>query len=430
MAFAAVFLACQTVMSVKPETAGKGALTAFAAFPALAAEKEKLPEKFDLRDRGMIPPVSDQGDQGTCWAFASVTALNTSMPVSLRTALSADHMTNKNSFGRTAADGGDYSIASAYLLAWQGPVAERDDPYGDGVSPDGLEPVCHVQTIKILKEKDYEAVKRAVYENGAVQSSMYLPADSRRDEVSYFYNGSREANHDVIIVGWDDHYSRENFKNQPSSDGAFLCLNSWGESFGDGGYFYVSYEDTRIGRNNVSYAVVEGTDNYDRIYQTDLCGWTGQLGYGSGKAWCSNIYRASGEEEVWAAGFYATTPGTKYRIYVLPLPEDETPAEALSGLSERGTAAASGQLNEAGFYTVVFEEGIPVSAGSRFAVAAMIDSPGASQPVAIEYRNDGRLSHIDIGDGEGYISYDGGQWESAEEKSSGNVCLKAYTRMR
>ena len=35
--------------------------------------------------------------------------------------------------------------------------------------------MCHVQTGKLLGEKDYDAIKRAVYETGGVQSSLYLP---------------------------------------------------------------------------------------------------------------------------------------------------------------------------------------------------------------------------------------------------------------
>lgn len=396
-----------------------------------AAWQRELPSRFDLRDKGVILSVPDQGTQGTCWAFASVTALTTSMPQSIRGALSADHMTNKNSFGLAPEDGGDYSMSSAYLLAWQGPVAEEDDPYGDGSSPDGLEPVCHVQTIKILGEKDYEAVKRAVYETGAVQSSLYLPPEGSRESSAFLYEGGMEANHDVVIVGWDDEYPKENFENPPSGDGAFLCMNSWGESFGDGGYFYVSYEDSQIGRHNVSYAGVEPADNYSRIYQTDLCGWTGQMGYGSSRAWFANVYTAAADEIIKAAGFYATKPNTDYRIYVLPLPDEETPGETLGRLSQetlKDSPSAEGSVTEAGFYTVSWEQDIPVKAGSRFIIAAEINSPEAEQPVAVEYKNDGRLSNIDISDGEGYISYDGVRWERAEEKGACNVCLKAYSR--
>ena len=102
-----------------------------------------------------------------------------------------------------------------------------------------------------------------------------------------------------MIVGWDDNYPKENFNEQPQGDGAFLCVNSWGEEFGQKGYFYVSYYDSNIGRSNISYTKVEENNNYQNIYQTDLCGWVGQMGYGEENAWFSNIYEARGKEDVY-----------------------------------------------------------------------------------------------------------------------------------
>lgn len=108
-------------------------------------------------------------------------------------------MSLHNSFSLDQEDGGEYTMSMAYLLAWQGPVPESLDPYGDGVSPEGLEPEVHVQEIRILPSGDHEAIKKAVFFYGGVQSSLYTSitgSDSRSDYYkeetsSYCYRGRR-----------------------------------------------------------------------------------------------------------------------------------------------------------------------------------------------------------------------------------------------
>lgn len=110
----------------------------------------------------------------------------------------------------------------------------------------------------------------------------------------------------MAIIGWDDSYAKENFPGDLEGDGAFICQNSWGKDFGDNGVFYVSYYDTNVGIHNLVYTGVEDTDNYDTIYQSDLCGWVGQLGYNRDTIYGANVYIAENNENLEAAGFYAT----------------------------------------------------------------------------------------------------------------------------
>ena len=403
-----------------------------AAWVPFSWGKEPLPESYDSRLFGRAPQVRDQGSFGTCWAFASLAALESSLLPQEEAEFSVDHMSLQNSFNLSQDQGGEYSMSMAYLLAWQGPVLESEDPYGDGLSPEGLSTCKHVQEIQILPSKDYEAIKRAVYEKGGVQSSLYtdltqLGQESRfynADTNAYCYSGPEKANHDSVIVGWDDHFPKENFREMPEGDGAFLCMNSRGREFGDQGYFYVSYYDSNIGVSNISYTGIWPFDHYDQIYQTDLCGWMGQIGYGQETVWFANVYQAQSEEKLEAAGFYATMEDTSYEIYVA----DRLEGEGSKGLSE-ASLAASGQLRYSGFYTVPLEEGIQLTAGERFAVIVRITTPGAVHPAAIEYDGGSGVAHVDLSDGEGYLSSDGQSWERVEETMNCNLCLKAYTSL-
>ncbi|MCD8371374.1 MAG: lectin like domain-containing protein [Clostridiales bacterium] len=395
----------------------------------------RLPERYDAREDGRTSPVKNQGDLGTCWAFASLLALESSLLPDEAFDFSEDHMSQNPYFALRQDEGGDYTMSMAYLLAWQGPVLEEEDPYGDGVSPEGLCAVKHVQEIQILPEKDREAIRQAVYTVGGVQSSLYTTMRNdassseyyNRESRAYCCTEDRDPNHDVVIVGWDDAFPKESFPVEVPGDGAFLCENSWGTQFGEDGFFYVSYYDENLGKNNILYSVVEDADNYDRIYQSDRCGWIGQLGYGDETAWAVNVYETEAQDEcLEAVGFYATDRDTDYELYVVTnVPEDPS---ADNGACFTGRLpVASGHLQYSGYYTVRLEEAVSLAAGTRFGVMMRLTTPGVIHPIAIEYDAGDGKSRIDLGDGESYISPDGDQWENTETNQACNLCLKAYT---
>ena len=79
----------------------------------------------------------------------------------------------------------------------------------------------------------------------------------------------------------------------------------------------MSYYDTNIGTHNVAYTRVDDVHNYDHIYQSDLCGWVGKLGYDSDQIYGANVFEAKGSETLSAASFYATGANTQYEVYVV-----------------------------------------------------------------------------------------------------------------
>ncbi len=389
-----------------------------------------LPSAYNYIEENRMPTLRNQGDTNSCWAFAALSALESSMDEDAEGPYSADHLIHRNPFEKHFEDGGSYVVTMAYLLAWKGPVAEIDDPF-DGESPENLNEIVHVQEIRQSEPKDYEAIKRFVYLYGGVESALYVDFQDALTESSYYnrehnsycYPGEAISNHDVLIVGWDDNYPAENFVGDVTRDGAFLCLNSWGEAFGNAGTFYVSYEDVNIGGYGVTYSRIDGSDNYDKIYQSDLCGYTAQIGYQQDSAWFANVYTAEEALQVRAAGFYATGANSEYEIYVIPRFRDEN-----SFVFKRLIAA--GELEDAGFYTIDFSEPVNVEAENDFAVVVKITTENAEYPVAIECPVEGLSENADISDGRGYLSLQGNRWEHVEATKEYNICLKAYADLQ
>ena len=395
-----------------------------------SGETNILPVSYDLRTKGRAPVVKNQGSRGTCWAFSALTALESSLLPEESDTFSTDHMSMQNSFSTLGDEGGQYTMSMAYLMSWQGPVPEAEDPY-DGVAVEGLSAIKHVQEAQIIESKNLTKIKEAVFKYGGVQTAIYSTLRNP-DSQSTFYNsatnsycylGQEKPNHDVVIIGWDDNYSKDNFSVGLEGDGAFICQNSWGSGFGDNGVFYISYYDTNIGVHNVVYTNIENVDNYDHIYQADLCGWVGQLGYNKDSAYGANVYTAESNQTVDAAGFYATGKNTEYEVYVVP---QFTGADSL----DSGQKVADGKFENAGYYTIRFSNGIDVTGGEKFAVVIKILTPDSVHPLAIEYAADESTQDVDLSDGEGYISPQGTSWEHVEESQKCNLCIKAYTKER
>lgn len=397
---------------------------------AMVGAENSLPDAYDMRDYGRVSPVRDQGRYGTCWAFASLGALETTLLPMESQIFSTDHMSICNSYNLDVNKGGEHTMSIAYLAAWQGPVYEVDDPYGDGMSNPNLEPVLHLEEALVINDRDFEIIKSAIFRYGAIETSLYSQmeyVDSvsqyySEDNSAYYYNGEEAPNHDVVVVGWDDNYPKENFTHQPEGDGAFICKNSWGEEFGEDGYFYVSYYDANICNKAVVYTRIGSADNYDKIYQADLLGWIGHLGFGKEDAYFANVYTAGENEELAAVSFYATDKDTEFEVYLV---------QEFDGIDafQRREFLVAGNTKYAGYYTVPLPDPVRLTDNAKYAVVVKIRTPGAVHPIAIEYDVDERTANFDITDGEGYISLYGELWHNAEETQNCNVCLKAFTNI-
>ena len=164
-----------------------------------------------------------------------------------------------------------------HIILLQFPVNESEDPYNPSsiLSPI-LNSIIHVQNIVYLNRTSYtgnDEIKKALMEYGAVATSIYWSSSNLKGK-NYYYSGGATSNHAVVIVGWDDTYSRNNFKTTPEGDGAWIIKNSWGTSGGDKGFYYVSYYDTRCAPVDKPYStytfVLNDTIKFDKNYQYDV----------------------------------------------------------------------------------------------------------------------------------------------------------------
>jgi C1A family cysteine protease len=390
-----------------------------------------LPGRFDLRTLGRVTAVKNQGQCGSCWAFSTFASLESGLLGSESWDFSENNLRNSHGYDLLSCQGGNSMMATAYLARWSGALAESSDPYStvsksaSSVTSPNTGAVKHVQEVLFIPDRssasDNENIKRALTEKGAIYSTIRWEESSYRSSTaSYYYSGSSPANHAITIVGWDDSYDRNRFATKPQGNGAFIVKNSWGSSWGENGYFYVSYYDTWIGRDNAFFSA-EGAGNYYQIYQYDPLGWVVSYGENSETAYFANVFTAQSAEEVTAVSFYTPATDSRYQLSIYKGVKN-SPVTSNAEISQSGT------IGVPGYHTIPLSSPVLLLKGERFSVVVKLTTPGYKYPVAVEYPLSGFSSGARASNGQSYVSSSGTTWTDLNSiYPNTNVCLKAFT---
>ncbi len=443
---------------------------------------------YNLNDHYDIE-VRNQGIMQCCWAVATLNSMEINEQI--RTGNIANyserHMDfatsedfsdgiNPNAFKRSVESGGTALIGLAYLTNGQGAVLEEEMPFENDLNPITLseidiEPSVYVtdyayipgiykyynedgsavyygsngnfytdEEVKVIRDN----VKKHIVNYGGViaytaasQYDYYSSPDLVSSE-AYYYNGDASHDHAIVIVGWDDNYSKDNFtgKAKPTKDGAYIVLNSYSDEIFNDGYLYISYEDKWI--ETALYGVENSSDiDYDHLYQHDFYGGGVPITlYDSIGNTPKSIYYASTYEKALETSEELTSVSVNsneycnYEIYVNPNGKDLK----FSSLVK----IASTETLSPGYHQIDVEK--TKLNGSEFTIVIKATALDEKIELLVEPQLAGTFyEYADSKEGNSLISLNGINWQNLSDlgklnyggiildTAKSDVCIKAYT---
>jgi C1A family cysteine protease len=250
--------------------------------PAVAKVRERLEEGLKARKRNLgeapgrtdlrpsCSPIEDQGALGSCTAHAAMGIVEYYERRSFGKHLDGSRLfvykTTRNLMGVTG-DTGAWLRNTMGALATCGVPAERYWPYTDSDPEFDREPSPFVYAIadnfealryfahdplgeNVARDKVVKSIKKYLaagipsmfgfwgypsFDHGDAPGHIPLPTDAE-------LAGGPAWGHAIDAMGYDDEMGITNRLSNKTTTGAFLIRNSWGVSWGDGGYGWIPYE--------------------------------------------------------------------------------------------------------------------------------------------------------------------------------------------
>lgn len=318
---------------------------------------------FDLREYNLTTPVKNQGSMGACWAFGAAGAFESAFlkATGITLDISENNIQNMgirySIYGNIeSSESGTYYTSTAYFISWLGAINAVDDVYDEfgKISPLSFSPdAYHIVDAVFVNISDRNAIKDALIKYGALNLFVFGANSmdgSYNDTYKSVYNSNKSGNHYVTLVGWNDTFSKSQFTNTPSGDGAWICKNSWGTDWGDEGYFYLSYYDYALQDSDVVGFIIENTD-YEKLYQIEVAGLDG---FNDDYTVYEDAFVSHDGDFIAAVGSYFEKANSPYTISVY--------------IDENLVYTQSGLVDHAGYNAIKLNQMIAVENNTVFSV--------------------------------------------------------------
>jgi C1A family cysteine protease len=233
----------KVLLGLTPDKEFKQQVESAAAAP-LALLPSYDPE-IDWRNKngGKVSPVVDQGTCGSCVSFGTVALLESTALIELNLQLDLSEADLHFCSSHGASCTGWYPLSALQSVIARGVCDEAHFPYASAFV--GGNPTCilapdrvqHVYKIQAYNWIVFDAFRKDyLTHHGPMVACLTVYDDffSYSAGIYHHVSGGKAGGHCVLVIGYSQ------------SQGCWICKNSWGESWGEAGFFKIAYGECGI----------------------------------------------------------------------------------------------------------------------------------------------------------------------------------------